>query len=240
MECDHLDILFRLIFAHLFVDFVLQTNKCVLQKAQKKWFYHVVHSLMQALVAYVIVGEWASWIILPVIFLTHLTIDYWKVNRINKLIIFIADQILHLLVIFLLWLFITDQFVAVGTGICDLLRYNTFWILLIGYLSILKPTSMLLGLFTRRWRTDNAAALSLQNAGQWIGYLERILILTFIFIGKIEMIGFLLAAKSIFRFGELNKSKEIKTTEYVLIGTFASFTIAIIWGLILIKLMDKI
>lgn len=44
-----------------------------------------------------------------------------------------------------------------------------------------------------------------------------------------------LAAKSIFRFGELSKSKEIKTTEYVLIGTLASFTIAILTGLILFR-----
>ena len=58
------------------------------------------------------------------------------------------------------------------------------------------------------------------NAGQWIGYIERVLILTFVLIGSIEGVGFLLAAKSVFRFGELNKAKEIRTTEYVLIGRF--------------------
>ena len=68
------------------------------------------------------------------------------------------------------------------------------------------------------------------NAGKWIGYLERVLILTFIFTDNIDGIGFLLAAKSIFRFGELNRTKDIKVTEYVLIGTFVSFTIAIIVG----------
>lgn len=70
----------------------------------------------------------------------------------------------------------------------------------------------------------------LPNAGKWIGYLERILILTFIFTDSIEGVGFLLAAKSVFRFGELNRAKDIKTTEYVLIGTFTSFTIAILLG----------
>ena len=40
----------------------------------------------------------------------------------------------------------------------------------------------------------------------------------------------LLAAKSVFRFGELNKAQDIKTTEYVLIGTLASFTVAILVG----------
>ena len=40
----------------------------------------------------------------------------------------------------------------------------------------------------------------------------------------------LLAAKSVFRFGELSKAQDIKTTEYVLIGTLASFTVAILVG----------
>ena len=70
----------------------------------------------------------------------------------------------------------------------------------------------------------------LPNAGKWIGYLERILILTFIYTNNIEGIGFLLAAKSVFRFGELNRSRDIRVTEYVLIGTFVSFTIAVVIG----------
>ena len=106
-----------------------------------------------------------------------------------------------------------------------------YWAILTAYLLILKPTSLLLALFTRQWREPNMNTTSLQNAGQWIGYLERFLILTFILAGYTEAIGFLLAAKSIFRFGELSKGLEIKNTEYVLIGTLASFTIAIFVGL---------
>lgn len=53
---------------------------------------------------------------------------------------------------------------------------------------------------------------SLPNAGQWIGYIERIMILTFVLVGSFEGVGFLLAAKSVFRFGELNKAKENRTT----------------------------
>ena len=41
---------------------------------------------------------------------------------------------------------------------------------------------------------------SLQNAGEWIGMLERTLVLLFIVIGHWEAVGFLLAAKSVFRF----------------------------------------
>jgi hypothetical protein len=73
------------------------------------------------------------------------------------------------------------------------------------------------------------------KAGKWIGYLERILV-TFILTGNIEGVGFLLAAKSIFRFGELSKASEIKPTVYILIGTLASFSIAIIVGLIKLQI----
>jgi len=96
---------------------------------------------------------------------------------------------------------------------------------------MLKPSSILLGLFLTKWAPMQSNAQSLPNAGQWIGYIERILILTFVLIGSIEGVGFLLAAKSVFRFGELNKAEEIRTTEYVLIGTLASFAIATLTGI---------
>ena len=70
--------------------------------------------------------------------------------------------------------------------------------------------------------------------------LERILLLTFIFAGYPEGIGFLLAAKSIFRFGDLQRTQELQQTEYVLIGTFLSFTIAIVIGYVAVWAMKLI
>ena len=54
----------------------------------------------------------------------------------------------------------------------------------------------------------------------------------FIITNHFEAIGFLLAAKSIFRFGDLKEAKDRKLTEYVLIGTLLSFGIAILIGLL--------
>ncbi len=70
------------------------------------------------------------------------------------------------------------------------------------------------------------------NAGKYIGILERLFIFGFVVANFWEGIGFLLAAKSIFRFGDLNNAKERHLTEYVLIGTFLSFGCAILVGLI--------
>jgi len=39
-----------------------------------------------------------------------------------------------------------------------------------------------------------------------------------------------LAAKSIFRFGDLKEAKDRKLTEYVLVGTLLSFGIALLVG----------
>jgi len=54
----------------------------------------------------------------------------------------------------------------------------------------------------------------------------------FIVIGRWEGVGFLLTAKSVFRYGDLSESKNRKLTEYVLIGTLLSFSLAIIAGLV--------
>ena len=68
---------------------------------------------------------------------------------------------------------------------------------------------------------------SLSNAGKYIGILERLFVLMFVLAGHWEAVGFLLAAKSVFRFGDLKESKDRKLTEYILIGTLLSFGIAI-------------
>ncbi|MGD9200946.1 MAG: DUF3307 domain-containing protein, partial [Chitinispirillia bacterium] len=82
-------------------------------------------------------------------------------------------------------------------------------------------------------------AKGLEDAGKWIGIIERVLIFTFIIVNQLNVIGFLIAAKSVFRFGDLKDSTDQKKTEYIIIGTFLSFTIAICIGLA-VKLILKI
>ncbi|HTX78161.1 MAG TPA: hypothetical protein VMC62_00765, partial [Longilinea sp.] len=55
---------------------------------------------------------------------------------------------------------------------------------------------------------------------------------TFVITNQFSGIGFLVAAKSIFRFSEISKNEDRKEAEYIIIGTFASFLYAIIisWG----------
>jgi hypothetical protein len=62
--------------------------------------------------------------------------------------------------------------------------------------------------------------------------LERILILTFVLIDQFAGIGFLIAAKSILRFGDIKNKENRKEAEYILLGTMISFIIAIAIGII--------
>src|SRR5690606_1078602 len=78
---------------------------------------------------------------------------------------------------------------------------------------------------------------SLEDAGKYIGILERLLVFIFIVSGHWEAVGFLITAKSVFRFGDLKESKQRKLTEYILIGTLISFGIAILVGLLFIGLI---
>ena len=78
---------------------------------------------------------------------------------------------------------------------------------------------------------------SLQSAGKYIGMLERLFVFAFFASGHPEGVGFLIAAKSVFRFGDLKEAKSRKLTEYVLIGTLVSFGIAMITGIIFAKLV---
>jgi len=70
----------------------------------------------------------------------------------------------------------------------------------------------------------------LPKAGLLIGRLERFLILLFVFSDSLTGVGFLLTAKSVFRFGDISDDETHRRTEYYLIGSLASFTLAISLG----------
>ena len=72
---------------------------------------------------------------------------------------------------------------------------------------------------------------SLKGVGKLIGWLERFLVLCFIGIGYYQGIGFVLAAKSILRWGEIKSDRDQRFGEYVIVGTLLSFSCALVVGL---------
>jgi hypothetical protein len=104
------------------------------------------------------------------------------------------------------------------------------------------PVSIFMKVIFLKW---NIAKLtegnkSLKDAGKYIGVLERVLVFVFVILDHWEAVGFLITAKSVFRFGDLTAAKQRKLTEYVLIGTLISFGIAILTGLIYLAVVQNL
>ena len=226
-------LLLRLFSAHLLADFFLQSDKLYKAKneyGKKGYIAQLTHAIIHALCAYILLADWNNWIIPLIIFVSHLIIDISK-SRLHGIgtVAFLCDQLVHILVIVLLWWWLyADNTQAYG-WLASMVSSKQLWAAIVAYLIITKPASILISKFIRTWTpSNNMQGQGMPRAGEWIGYIERVLILTFVITGNIEAVGFLLAAKSVFRFGDLNKAKEIKITEYVLLGTLASFTIALL------------
>ncbi|MES3631198.1 MAG: hypothetical protein PPP56_13625 [Longimonas sp.] len=66
----------------------------------------------------------------------------------------------------------------------------------------------------------------LPGAGRLIGYAERTLILVFVLVSAPAAIGFLVTAKSIFRFDSMQRGRA--HAEYIIIGTLLSFAYAVV------------
>ena len=225
--------LFKLLLAHVIADFFLQFDKLCQAKhkaGREAFIAQAVHALIHALCAYLLLADWCGWIVPLVIFVTHFIIDTLKIKWDGSGTPgFLTDQLAHVTVIVMLWWTLQADHAQVTGWLTDVLNSKQLWAVLIGYLIVLKPASILIGTFIRGWiPSNNMQAQGMPRAGAWIGYIERVLIVTFVITGNIEAVGFLLAAKSIFRFGDLNKAREIKITEYVLLGTLASFSLALL------------
>ena len=224
-------VLVKLFAAHLICDFVLQTDAFCEQKNKlsgKGIAFQLIHALLHAIAAYFFVAQWSLWWIAAVVFCSHLVIDIVKslLKRPDSMALFLIDQLLHISILALL-----SYYIALVGQIVGCERFS-IWVIASGCLVLLKPTSIIISQFFNNKKWNLAADdMSLPMAGRWIGYFERILVLTFILLGSYDAIGFLMAAKSIFRFGELKEKSEIKRTEYVLLGTLMSFTIAVIVAL---------
>lgn len=223
----------KLFLAHILGDFIFQPNSWVIDKESKKQksIYLYTHAAFHGTLTWILVWELSfGWYAL-LLAITHGFIDFLKLHYqkdTTRRTWFIGDQIAHLMVLIVITFLYNHQKI-------DFLYFNSqFWIILTGVLFLTKPTSICIRNLISIWTPENKNGTddSLANAGNYIGILERLFVFCFIITGHFEAIGFLLAAKSIFRFGDLKEAKDRKLTEYVLIGTLLSFGIALLTGLI--------
>lgn len=222
----------KLILAHLLGDFLLQPTSWVREKETKKLkssklYLHVV---LHAALVFLLIGSWS--LAVAILFI-HFLIDTLKIYAQKERTTvrwFWIDQSLHilsLLTLYYIW-FQPDW------RSLDLFNSPVFWIYLTAILFITSVSGILIQVVLKKWSDDLVVMEndSLKDAGKYIGILERLLIFLLIIAGYWEPIGFLIAAKSIFRFGDLKEAKDRKLTEYILMGTLLSFSLAIVVGLV--------
>ena len=66
------------------------------------------------------------------------------------------------------------------------------------------------------------------DGGRIIGMLERALLYVLVMLDQTAAVGFLIAAKSVFRIGEISEKGNRMEAEYILIGTLWSFLFALV------------
>ncbi len=231
-------VLLQLLLAHILTDFVLQPSRWIQhkQKHRGKSLYLVLHALIAGILTYLFLQELKWWYVALFISITHYLIDLWKVNMANdNLKYFLLDQLFHLIIILVAWLYIIQGFGMIFPVLGGMINSPFFLLITGAYLIVIFPVGFLIGKATKRWHTQIEPSNqnnSLEAAGRYIGIFERILVLTFILTNNFSAIGFLIAAKSILRFSDKSETGARKQTEYVLIGTLMSFAVTILLGLL--------
>jgi hypothetical protein len=99
------------------------------------------------------------------------------------------------------------------------------------YENLTKP---LLDGFTELSDGRTESVRQLNNAGLYIGWLERFLVISALALQSPATVGLILTAKSIVRFPEL---KDLRFAEYFLIGTLLSMSIALADGMLLVSIL---
>jgi hypothetical protein len=212
---------------------MLQPTRWVIHKEAQKAAspYLYLHVLVHFLVTMLLVWDLRFWPVALAIAISHYFIDLAKLyaNRLfsNSSIPFFIDQFLHVLVLFIA----AYQGNSIEQGLW--LIHQLDWALLTAIVFVSFPSAFIMAhLLVGMADQIELDHKSLPNAGKYIGIMERLFVLLFIILGRWEAIGLLITAKSVFRFNDLKATNNRKLTEYILIGTFMSFGIAILTGLV--------
>ena len=237
-------ILWTLLIGHFLADFTFQSAEWANKKTEK-FRYLFSHALVYAilLAAATLVCVPSDTAVLPIgiIVLSHFAIDWIRVlidkHTRSKLVhfsSFVIDQALHIGIICLVcsvfglnnllrpWVY--NLFPSVD--IDKVLRYTLIFIV------ILDPASVFVKKLSFYIAKEGSNTSSKKEApiGRIIGKLERIIIAILVICNEIGAIGFVLTAKSLARYKQLNDQD---FAEKYLVGTLSSTAIAIIAALIL-------
>ncbi len=248
---NEIKIFIPLLLVHLLADYVLQTKRDVLKKKEMQAGTHLRHALTHAVLSALVLLDFRLYYAPIVILVTHLAIDLikervartFKANQepyadYRPLLLFIADQALHIAVLYALVLLMKyDTFGHHFWQRFENTEYLRACIWISGFIFTVFTGGVVIGLATDSFRSElekvrladgpDSRKAGFISGGATIGKAERILIFILAVSGNMAGIGFLIAAKSVFRFPEIKANRDRMEAEYVIIGTMYSFAWAI-------------
>jgi len=240
MDKDTFSLLIVLTFGHILGDFLFQTTKDV----QNKHRFGVLlkHAATVGFLSYVTTGLPQCWPIMIAVAVAHFFIDLGKVFakkswQDHELSLFFIDQAAHLLSILLISWALLSYFPCICSGGWwsekTGLLYLKLMIIIGGFILSVRAGAMVMEMAVRPFLSqlkidDLNLRKGLENGGRFIGQLERALIYLFVLAGQPNAIGFLIAAKSILRFGEIKDGTNRMEAEYIIIGTLMSFFLGLV------------
>lgn len=221
-----------LLLAHVAADFLLQPDRMVANKRKPLWFaLHIALVLITAIAA---TGS-----LHPALFAlaaAHAAIDAAKLaSRRNDATAFSLDQAAHLATLALTATLLPGLFASGAWA--TITPLPALFALTAGAIWAVRAGGYAIGHLMAPW-ASLITLDGLPNGGRAIGQLERGLIFLMILGGLPEGIGFLIAAKSVLRFGTVRE--EAKLSEYVIIGTLASFAWALVSAWATLALISKL
>lgn len=233
-----IETLSALLIAHVVADFVLQSAAMVRLKARAEVL--ALHGGIVMLTAFVLLGP-GAWKELALLGAVHIGIDLIKLGvRTKGTTAFMADQAAHLATIatlaaFAPGLWSAGPWAGLAAPWPGLILHGGLWGA--GMILATRAGGFAVGslMSAPGWKPPSDG---LADGGRIIGLLERGVIFLLIMAGQYEAIGFLIAAKSILRFSTVAESRAV--SEYVIIGTLASFGWAIAIGLAIASLMSHL
>jgi len=243
--------------AHLLADFVFQTHRLVEQKRRGHYSAHLLHGLVHYLSAVIVAGFFLrgsifsprTHLVIAALALVHLLIDLAKMRLARNHPAFdgssayVGDQVLHFLTVSLAAWLLSPA--VPFSELCAPIQNaraipNKFLAVPAIYVGVVFGGGYLIRFLVRFLAEDvkspaqEKASQQLQNAGLYIGWLERFLVVTAILLQSPATVGLILTAKSIVRYPEF---KSERFAEYFLIGTLLSISMALLGGALLAKLV---
>jgi len=243
-----MDIILLSVLAHVTADVIFQSENMLVQKRENKLNSYLKHGIIVFLIMLLFLHYYNLEQIIKfsvIITIIHLLID-WLKNNISlkrsswdKLWISIADQLIHIFAIIFIYsryhFYVNkNSFVPAAAFLNNhpVISVNIIVVIAISYIYTLFGGALVVRMVLDCINVKPSNEEVVQNTGKYIGIVERAIILTLTLNNALSAVGFVIAAKSIARFSELNNRA---FAEYYLIGTLVSVLIAVSIGLLVLK-----